>query len=111
MLETLGRAVQIGSLCGLGKTAPNPVLSTLKHFRSEYEEHVFEKRCRAGRCKALARPTINATLCKGCRLCVKACPVGAIFGEKKQPHQIDEGLCVKCGACAAACKFGAVEGI
>lgn len=111
MLETLGRAVQVGSLCGLGKTAPNPVLSTLKYFRKEYEEHVFEKRCRAGRCKALATPTINVAVCKGCRLCVKACPAGAISGEKKQPHVIDETLCIKCGACAAACKFGAVEGI
>lgn len=111
LLETLGHAVQVGSLCGLGKTAPNPVLSTLKHFRKDYEEHVFEKRCSAGRCKALAMPTINAARCKGCRLCVKACPAGAITGEKKQPHVIDETLCIKCGACATACKFGAVEGI
>jgi NADH-quinone oxidoreductase subunit F len=111
MLETLGRAVQVGSLCGLGKTAPNPVLSTLKYFRHEYEEHVFQKKCRSGRCKALATPHIDAAVCKGCRLCVKACPVGAITGEKKQPHVIDEALCIKCGACAAACKFGAVEGI
>ncbi|MHC1791725.1 NADH-ubiquinone oxidoreductase-F iron-sulfur binding region domain-containing protein [Solidesulfovibrio sp.] len=111
LLETLGHAVQVGSLCGLGKTAPNPVLSTLKHFRKDYEEHVFDKRCSAGRCKALAMPTINAARCKGCRLCVKACPAGAISGEKKQPHVIDEALCIKCGACATACKFGAVEGI
>ncbi|EKO38483.1 MAG: NADH:ubiquinone oxidoreductase, NADH-binding (51 kD) subunit [Solidesulfovibrio magneticus str. Maddingley MBC34] len=111
LLETLGHAVQVGSLCGLGKTAPNPVLSTLKHFRKDYEEHVFEKRCSAGRCKALAMPTINAARCKGCRLCVKACPAGAITGEKKQPHVIDETVCIKCGACATACKFGAVEGI
>ncbi|KHK01082.1 NADH-ubiquinone oxidoreductase-F iron-sulfur binding region domain-containing protein [Desulfovibrio sp. TomC] len=111
LLETLGHAVQVGSLCGLGKTAPNPVLSTLKHFRKDYEEHVFDKRCSAGRCKALAMPTINAARCKGCRLCVKACPAGAISGEKKQPHVIDEAVCIKCGACATACKFGAVEGI
>ena len=111
LLETLGHAVQVGSLCGLGKTAPNPVLSTLKHFRKDYEEHVFDKRCSAGRCKALAMPTIDAARCKGCRLCVKACPAGAISGEKKQPHVIDEAVCIKCGACATACKFGAVEGI
>jgi NADH-quinone oxidoreductase subunit F len=111
LMEKLGRAVQVGSLCGLGKTAPNPVLSTLRYFRKEYEEHIVEKRCRCGRCKALLKLEINAERCKGCGLCVKSCPTGAITGEKKKPHSIDPELCIKCGACAKACKLQAVEGV
>jgi NADH-quinone oxidoreductase subunit F len=111
LLEQLGRAVQIGSLCGLGKTAPNPVLSTLRYFRQEYEQHVHDKRCATGQCKALLRPEINQAKCKGCGVCIPGCAVGAITGEKKKPHQINPDLCIKCAACVKACNLGAVEGI
>jgi len=108
LLSTLARAVQKGSLCGLGKTAPGPVLSTLRYFRAEYEAHVFQKRCPASRCKALCPPRILSEKCKGCTLCAKKCPASAITGEPRKPHAIDAALCVKCGACVAACKFGAI---
>lgn len=110
ILEDLARAVQIGSLCGLGKTAPNPVLSTLKYFRNEYEAHVKHKYCPAGKCKALIKFTIDETLCKGCGICVNKCPSGAISGEKKKAHRIDPYLCIKCGACLEHCKFKAIKG-
>jgi NADH-quinone oxidoreductase subunit F len=111
LLEKLAKAVQKGSLCGLGKTAPNPVLSTLRNFRAEYEAHVFQKRCPTGRCKKLAAPEILAEKCKGCTACVKKCPVGAITGEKKMPHKIDVTKCIKCGECARTCKFEAILGV
>ena len=111
LLEQTALAVQKGSLCGLGKTAPNPVLSTLKHFRDEYLVHVREKRCPAGQCKALAFPEIIASKCKGCSACAKKCPVGAISGEIRKPFHIDPAKCIKCGACKAACKFSAISGI
>ena len=111
LLERTARAVQMGSLCGLGKTAPNPVLSTLRYFRDEYEAHVFRKTCPAGECKALAKPEIDPAKCKGCTACARKCPVGAITGTVKQPHKIDPDKCIKCGACKAACKFGAIFGI
>ncbi len=111
LLEKLANAVQKGSLCGLGKTAPSPVLSTLRHFRAEYEAHVHGKTCPAGECKALAKPEINPALCKGCTACVKKCPVGAITGERKLPHIINALLCIKCGVCAQTCKFNAITGV
>lgn len=111
MLEQLANAVRKGSLCGLGKTAPNPVLAMLRWFRPEIEAHVFQKRCPAGRCKALRTPEIRADLCKGCTICVRKCPVGAISGERKTPHRIDPAKCIKCGACATACKFHAIVGV
>jgi NADH-quinone oxidoreductase subunit F len=111
LLEKLATAVQKGSLCGLGKTAPNPVLSTLRHFRAEYEAHVFQKRCPTGQCKALRSPEILADKCKGCTACARKCPVGAITGEKKMPHKINASVCIKCGACAQACKFNAIVGV
>ncbi len=111
LLEQLARNVKIGSLCGLGKTAPNPVLSTLKHFRDEYEAHVRRKVCPSRACKSLRTPEIDPALCKGCTLCGRKCPVGAIRGERKAPHTIDAATCIRCGACVAACKFNAIGGI
>jgi NADH-quinone oxidoreductase subunit F len=111
LMETVAKAVRKGSLCGLGKTAPNPVLAMMRHFREEIEAHVLQKRCPSGRCQALAEPEILAHLCKGCTLCVRKCPVDAIAGERKKPHTIDMEKCIRCGACAEACKFDAVVGI
>ncbi len=108
-LEELAKAVQKTSLCALGKTAPNPVLSTLQHFKDEYLAHVVEKRCPAGVCKALARYEIDPAKCKGCGMCKRACPVQAINGAVGKPHQIDPNKCVKCGNCKNTCKFGAVS--
>ncbi len=107
-LEQLSQTVKATSLCGLGQTAPNPVLSTLRHFRDEYEAHVYDKRCPAGYCKALRRYSIVAETCTGCRACAKACPSGAIAGQSKRPHRIDPALCTRCGACVEACKYDAV---
>ena len=96
------------SLCGLGKSAPNPVLSTLKHFRGEYLAHVVEQRCPAGVCKELTRFEIDEELCTGCTVCRKNCPVEAIAGERKQAHHIDQERCTRCGVCRDHCKFEAV---
>ena len=110
LLEELAVAVKKGSMCGLGQTAPNPVLTTLRYFRDEYEAHVIEKRCPALVCKPLLQYYIDAEKCIGCQRCIKACPVDAITGEKKQPHEIDQDLCTQCAACFEACpkKVGAV---
>ena len=108
-LEELCYYIKENSLCGLGQTAPNPVLSTLKYYRDEYIAHVTEKRCPAGACKALTNYVIDAEKCKGCTLCVRNCPVGAISGAVRQPHVIDTQKCIKCGVCREKCKFGAIE--
>ena len=108
-LEELANTIKTSSLCGLGQTAPNPVLSTLRYFRHEYEAHIYKKECPAHYCKAFARYTINPDKCKGCTLCARNCPVEAISGSVKQPHVIDPAKCIKCGACKSSCKFGAIE--
>ena len=108
-LEELCYYIKENSLCGLGQTAPNPVLSTLKYYRDEYIAHVTEKRCPAGACKALTNYVIDAEKCKGCTLCARNCPVGAISGAVRQPHVIDTQKCIKCGVCREKCKFGAIE--
>jgi len=108
-LETLAKTIASSSLCGLGQTAPNPVLSTLRYFRHEYEAHIRDKKCPAGHCQALLQYSIDAEKCKGCSLCARKCPVSCISGEVRQPYTIDAAACIKCGACMDACKFGAVE--
>ena len=107
-IEHVGRAMQKAALCGLGQTAPNPVLSTLRYFKDEYLEHITEKKCRAGKCKNLVAYAIDPGKCKGCTACARKCPVGAITGEVKKPHAIDPAKCIKCGVCMSTCKFGAV---
>lgn len=109
ILEELALAVKDGSLCGLGKTAPNPVLSTLKYFRDEYIAHIKDKRCPAGVCTAMKTITIDESLCKGCSKCARTCPVGAIEGEIKKPYKINQEKCIKCGACLDACPFKAIK--
>ena len=107
-LEELCMHVKTNSLCGLGQSAPNPILSTLKYFRDEYEAHILEKRCPAGVCKDLVNFYIDPDKCKGCTKCARNCPVNAITGDKKQPHVIDNAKCIKCGTCLENCSFGAI---
>jgi NADH-quinone oxidoreductase subunit F len=109
LLEELAETVKIGSLCGLGKTAPNPILSTLKYFREEYNAHVYEKRCPTSRCDALKKYIIDPVKCKSCSICSRKCPVGAIEGAKGVPYTIDPAKCIKCGVCVDVCKFDAVS--
>jgi NADH-quinone oxidoreductase subunit F len=108
LLEELAVKVKEGSLCGLGQTAPNPVLSTLKYFRDEYEAHIRDKKCPAKQCKALITYIIDPEKCRSCGLCAKKCPVNTIKGEKKQPYEIIQDSCIKCGNCLEVCPFGAV---
>jgi Na+-translocating ferredoxin:NAD+ oxidoreductase RNF subunit RnfB len=102
-LKDLSKTIKTGSLCGLGQTAPNPVLTTLKYFQKEYETHIKEKSCPALVCKALISYYIEPDKCVGCLLCLKSCPVDAISGERKKVHVIDQDLCIKCGACFDVC--------
>lgn len=108
-LEELAIMVKDSALCGLGQTAPNPVLSTIRYFRDEYEAHIKDKRCPAGVCKALITYMIDEEKCTGCGKCKRVCPVGAISGEKKETHKIDPEKCIRCGACIASCKFDAIK--
>jgi len=108
-LEKLAHTIKNASVCGLGQTAPNPVLSTLKYFKDEYVAHIQDKKCPAGECKALANVEINPDKCKGCGICKRQCPVNAISGEVKQPHKINPEVCIKCGACVDKCPFKAIS--
>jgi NAD-dependent dihydropyrimidine dehydrogenase PreA subunit len=108
LLQDLSQVMTDTSLCGLGLTAPNPVLSTLRYFKDEYEAHIQDKKCPAKFCNGLISLSIDPEKCTGCEACVRVCPVEAIAGEKKKPHQLDEDKCVKCRACYEACKFDAV---
>jgi NADP-reducing hydrogenase subunit HndC len=108
-LQELANNVKTNSLCGLGQTAPNPILSTMASFKDEYIAHIVDKRCPAGVCKALLNYVIDPDKCKGCTKCARNCPVQAISGEVKQPHVIDSSKCIKCGACMENCAFGAIS--
>ena len=110
LLEDLATAIKEASLCGLGSTAPNPVLTTLDYFRDEYRAHIFDKRCPAKVCKALIVYRVVADKCTGCQRCVRACPVNAISGPRSQPHNLDQKKCIKCGACYEVCRFDAIAG-
>jgi NAD-dependent dihydropyrimidine dehydrogenase PreA subunit len=109
VLEELAQVVKESSLCGLGKSAPNPVISTLQYFRSEYEAHVEQKKCPAGVCTALITYSIDPELCTGCHACFNVCPHEAIQGERKETHKIDPEICTRCGSCIEVCKFDAIE--
>jgi len=108
LLEELAERICDTSLCALGKTAPNPVLTTLRFYRDEYEAHIYDKRCPAHVCQSLLTFSIDEEACTGCTLCARKCPVNAISGERKEVHVIDSDLCIKCGECYLACRFDAV---
>jgi NADH:ubiquinone oxidoreductase subunit F (NADH-binding) len=109
LLEELGSMVQKFSLCGLGTSAPNPVLTTILYFRDEYEAHIIDKKCPAGVCKPLFHYAIDAEACTGCRVCARKCPQEAISGKKKEPHTLNQDKCIKCGICYDVCKFDAIQ--
>ena len=107
-LEKLANNIKNASICGLGQSAPNPVLSTMKYFKEEYKQHVTQKECKALECKAMAKITINQDKCKGCGLCQKNCPVNAIEGEAREVRTINQDKCIKCGTCLTSCPFKAI---
>ena len=109
IIEELCAHLKTSSLCALGQTAPNPVLSTIRHFREEYEEHVNDRHCGAGICKRLVLYNIDPESCFGCTACARGCPAGAIEGELKSPHVIDQSKCIRCGACYEVCRLGAIR--
>lgn len=109
LLEELARIVKDASMCGLGQTASNPVLSTIRYFREEYDAHIRDKKCPAGVCKELIQYFIDEEKCTGCMACIKPCPQDAITGELKKLHKLDQSKCIKCGACYEACKFDAIR--
>ena len=110
-LETLGQSIIDSSLCGLGQTSPQPVLSTIRFFRDEYEAHIREKRCPAKVCRSLIRYHIDESKCVGCTACARVCPVAAISGSLRKPHRIDPEICTRCGSCIEVCRFGAISKI
>ena len=109
LLEELGEMISNMALCGLGKTAAGPVLSTIKYFRKEYEAHIYDKRCPAGECQKLKRIVIDKELCRGCSKCARLCPVDAISGKVREPYTIDLEKCIRCGSCLSSCNFGAIR--
>jgi NADH-quinone oxidoreductase subunit F len=108
-LERLGEMIRMAALCGLGQTAPNPVLSTIRHFRAEYEAHIIEKRCPSKVCKKLIVYKVDQEKCIGCTACARICPVNCISGQAKQVHTIDTKACIRCGQCFTICKFDAIS--
>jgi Pyruvate/2-oxoacid:ferredoxin oxidoreductase delta subunit len=109
LLENLCRQIQTASLCGLGQGAPNPVVSTIEHFRDEYEAHIYEKRCPAKVCRSLIRYEILEDVCTGCTVCARNCPADSITGERRKAHLIDPETCVRCGICVQVCNFNAIQ--